>query len=546
MEPKERTVLTIEIRCAGHIWLRSLCTDFVPNLKELEFYYIRICGFLDATVSLNTQQVPHDFKEALLTVCEEQPTIFPTVDLDTVDESRMTEYRTYITQLCDMERTRARLTVIRPGREKEAPQVKEVGGAMLKRRRKWVTDLLAQLNAEVEEEYDMVPVTEDHSVPYAWVFTPTVHEIRRDKGSRVILDLAVGKAWEQRLGSDLYPDFVVSRRVSSASWAFQHPSSIALVKAAVEWYLASQDAKLRDGVSDWIPRSEVDLALVFAPFKKMKLNERMLYESLPTTPEGAVGTMIQQIETGMLESQAANSGVFPLSYKALERLVHYTARSFKIPPEAYKGVSSVHQVLLRWVRSQMGVKPDSMPILTSWHETWSRCIRGCATAERVGLFLNTLDSWDTYESTLMSEQTKQGILEEWIKVYADHELVAEPHGKIQVGLLDGLIKEYCNKYIPHTVFNKLYNRIMMRKIVGDVLLKYGFRTTTVGVGKSMIGVRLKHPPDAVAVGLPEAVPLPPMPTPTEVAGSAAVKVKVTEPKTQNTVPVSNVVHLGKV
>jgi hypothetical protein len=82
----------------------------------------------------------------------------------------------------------------------------------------------------------------------------------------------------------------------------------------------------------------------------------------------------------------------------------------------------------------------------------------------------------------------------------------------------------------------------MRKIVGDVLLKYGFRTTSIGTGKAMIGVRLKHPPEAVAAGIPEAAPLPPMPAPTEVAGSAT-KVKV---KPVVAIPVTNVVHLGNV
>ena len=543
MDPKERTVLTIEIKCAGRTWLRSLCTDYIPTKTEIEFYYIRLCGFLDATITTNMQQVPYDFKELLLSVCEEQPTKFPIVDLDTTDELRMTEYRTYITQLCEMERTRARLTGNRPGTARapdpDTPLVKELGGMMLKRRRKWVTDLLAQLNAEAEEAYDLVPVAEDHSVPYAWVFTPTVHDIRRDKGSRVILDANVGRAWEQRLGSDLYPDFVVSRRVSSASWAFQHPSSVALVKAAVEWYLASQDARLRDGVSDWIPRSEVDLALVFQPFKKMKLNERMLYESLPTTPEGAVGTMLQQIETGMLETKAANSGVFPLSYKAMERLVHYTARSFKIPPEAYKGVSSVHQVLLRWERSQMGIKPESMPILSSWHETWSLVIRNCPTAERVGLFLQTLDSWDTYESTLMSEETKRGILHEWITIYSEHELVAEPHGRINANSLDQFIKDWVTKYIPHTVFNKLYNRGILRRIVSDTLLKCGYRVTSISNVKCHIGCRFRvAPSEEFAERLPESAPLPPLPTKAK-AAVEAMPVK-------NTVTDSNVVHLGSV
>ena len=115
---------------------------------------------------------------------------------------------------------------------------------------------------------------------------------------------------------------------------------------------------------------------------------------------------------------------------------------------------------------------------------------------------------------------------------------AEPHGKVQAYLLDGIIKDYCNKYIPHTVFHKLYNRNVMRKLVGDTLLKYGFRSTSVGQSRTMIGLRLKHPPEGVAASMPESCPLPPLP---------ATVVKSNIPATPSTADVdTNVVHLGNV
>ncbi len=183
----------------------------------------------------------------------------------------------------------------------------------------------------------------------------------------------------------------------------------------------------------------------------------------------------------------------------------------------------------------MGIKPESMPILSSWHETWSLVIRNCPTAERVGLFLQTLDSWDTYESTLMSEETKTGILREWVAIYADHELIAEPHGRINANSLDQFIKDWVSKYIPHTVFNKLYNRTIIRRIASDVLLKCGYRVTSISNVKCHIGCRFRVPPsEEFAERMPESVPLPPLP-------SEATKAVV-----KNTVADSNVVHLGTV
>ena len=489
-------LLSIEIVTPTCVWSRALLSEYTPTTAELKEYYVELCGIKVLSVSCHAEPVPESFNEALLSVGDMAPTQFPVSDLETTPENteKRSQYAKYIHQLCELERSRASLCVFTQGETTKGIVTSDTGsnghvkGALL-RTRDWVNELLRSLNPENNDDAIVSAIVDD-TVPLGWIVTPVVLDIRDERGSRIILDTELGKKWERLLGTDLYPDLVVSRRISSANWAFQHATSDALVKATLDWYLASQDVKIHGGISDWIARADYEMNMLFSTFKRIKINERFLTGcSFGNDTQRAIFKLLSSVENQCLESALTNPEISPITTDMFRHYMNYLFRGFGITKEVHGGIETVNQILLRWGRGKLGFRHAAEPLMESWKTMWNLVIRGYATAERVQLFLRTLDCWDPIEAGTISLQIRNEIGREWVNIFIDSELVSEAKGSIRSTHLHEKTKEWCYKYLPAGMFVTTFGPMK----VGPAFTARGYVSAKLNAGRFTRGLRWKNP-----------------------------------------------------
>jgi len=510
MTSEGRTLLCIEIRTPDDVWNRALVSDYIPSQHEFDVYYKTLCGFTNATVVLNKISIPNNFNTSLLSVSEHIPTVFPVHDLHTHprDVEKREKYEQFIRQVCDMERSRASLCVFTnttstgtggasfgasfgasSGAGWDTSRETERVRSALLNKRAWVRELLSSLAAETDdicETTEIVAVAPDATVIHAWIITPAAADVRAEFGSKLIMDSKMGKEWEHMLGTSVFPDFVVSRRLSTLSWAFQHVASDTMIRSMLDWYIVSQDATVADGVSSWIYGADRELGVLMSTFKKVKVNERLL-PAASTDGIPNIFKLLSTIESQLLASQHEFARIAPIPAELFRRYIHYVCRALKIPKEAYQGVEMVSQILQRWERGSLGFKSASAPLITAWNEVWGLCMGEIPTLERVLHFVRTLDAWDPVEAMVFSHAQKSAIANEWITIYIENEMVADTKARVRSTNLHVRVKEWCTKYVPDTVFPTYFTPMT----IGPVFTRHGYNSIKQPDGRHTHGVRYR-------------------------------------------------------
>jgi len=517
MEPEpQKHVLVVAVQQSGTTWLRSLCVSNLPKKEDVVFYYQRLCGFREAVVSVAVHAVPVDFQDSLFAA---ESAAFPKHHVAATTEERIAEYRDYVYRVCEAERFRSRITTENAATAAAAEEAPVGAG---KKRKNWASELLSQLNT-----LESTSSTADH---LAWMITSDA-----TKGSRFIVDKKVGVAWESRLGTALYPDLVVTRCFNTASWAFQHPSSVSLFSATLAWYLAVRGVAVTDGVSGWIQGAESDLLALTGPFasaaaaapkktaedavaeavadavaeavaEEAKVDagkplNTMLHDNRPSlsrfskikaTPPKPIVILLQKIEQSMLFSKMEKSDVEPLSEPTFHRFLSYMARGHGIHDA--KEDELVVTTVRRWVTAQMGFSAKTKPILESWNALWDTLMsvegkkRNAVTVARVDLLLRTLDAWDACESAVMTDEQRATLLEDWMAVYRDRELVAERGSKTPFEVVESDLSAYLDKFLPRSLVTSLQKRF--RDLAASVFGKQGYSAAILSGTLCLIGARI--------------------------------------------------------
>jgi len=490
-----QNLLCIEIQSGSTIWNRTVLNFTVPTLEELKEYYINLCGIEDAIITLRVERVPVSFRPNLLTTSDTVPTSFPSYDLESdagEDEERV-QYKKFIGQLCDMERTRARLNTLKKTEEsgvepEESHVATEHTKASLQKVRAWVQKILRSLNPDEDEE-SLIEVAIDDTIPLAWVVTPALADMRDSNGSRLITNTLLGKKWEALLGTDLYPDLIVTRRISPANWLFQHATSEPLVKAALDWYIASQDAKLTNGISDWLPRVDMDIHKLFKPFRQVSIAEKFL-----TTEGGAkengknqIFSILSAFESKCLCSSLTDITIHPVSTDIFQKYLKYMCRAHGFAYEMYRGMESVSRLVQRWGRGAYGFRKDVEPTVEAWNEVWKVIMRGNPTPDRVLLFIQTLEAWDPIESDTITAELRMEMARKWMNIFFDNELVVEPKQNIRTIYLHEKLREWCFRFIP----DKLFGNKFSTAAIGPVLNLRGHASSKRNSGRFTLGVRFR-------------------------------------------------------
>lgn len=493
MEPSQKYLISIELQTSEKVWNRSVVSHTIPSSEDLYFYYERLCGFEHCTIEVHSEPVPDDFNDSFLATLNCTPTNFPINDLETSADNteKRDQYKQYLQQLCKMEHTRSKLQVFGSAKvvEEEAQELgKRPKEYELKKKRAWIQDLLRALNEEYEYD-EIVPAgAQDQSVPIAWIISPTAQRIRETQGSRFILDPTLGKYWEERLGTDMFPDFVVGRRLSTATWACQHPTSNSLLQSTLDWYLTSQDAKIEGGVSSWVMEADKEFNILLSAFRRIKVHEKFL--QVDEHSQSRVFTILSILESRYLASSSEEETIHPIGVDVFQKYVNYIFLALKVPKEQYWGLESIRMILVRWTRSGLGFRAGVDSYVDQWKETWKLVIRGDATPERVSFFLQTLDMWDSIESVLYTNQQRVKMVREWVNIFLHTQVIRDPTASIRSAIVHDTITKWCFKFLPE----KLFQTNITPNLIGPVMTQNGFITTKKPGGRWVAGFVLANAP----------------------------------------------------
>jgi hypothetical protein len=501
------------------VWNRSLVLNFIPDKEDLLFYYRKLLDLQITDVDIKTYPIPESFNSTLINVNDEVPQNFPYYDLETAveDTEKRQRYYNYIEQLCLMEKNRAELNVFKHDGERrkkkglasedepnELEDLYKLKSRTVNRCREWVNDLLRTLDTEYEEKKPVETglaciLKEEEYTPIGWVFTPSVQHIRNSRGSRIVMDTEIGKKWESLLGTDLYPDMVVARRLSAETWAFQHPTADALIRATIDWYLATQDCTLVDGLSPWIPAAEREISGLFTVFRRIKVNERLIHDSIPKIHDkhGQIIKLIHQVESQLLGSASEDQSIKPCSADIFQRYMVVLCRGFNIEKDYYNGNENLNTHTQRWARNQMGFRQDVDPLLPAWNAIWHAVTREKeqTAPERVMLFLRSLSTWDPLESVHLTPDSKKNLITDWILAYIDNELVVDPEGKELSTVLYARCEDWCLKFVPRSIFGTNFSSIA----TSPVLSRLGYISIKRSRGRETMGIRFKNPDTPIDV-----------------------------------------------
>jgi len=514
---EQKRLLRIQITLSDVVYNRVIYTDLLPNDSDLHFYYQVLLGFEEAVVTWCVEEVPAEFNTALLDLHEEAPTSFPHYDLKTSpsQEDMRKKYDDFLNQLCEMEKSRAslrlfaRTTASASAANSNATSTttttapadvqKRGNAAIAANRREWVRELLNQLNGDEEAEAAfqqdsaIVQVQEDPTrPPHAWILTPTCEVARNEKGSRILTEKTIADRWDPLLGTTLYPDLIVSRRISTASWSFQHQTCEEVVGAMVRWYLASQKATLCGGVSSFIPEADSELSFLLTQFRRIKVNPEFLIDNAESeeshNPTRKIFQLMTAIESRLLSSELSNPIVHSVSIEALRRYTTYVFRASNVPREIYSTQPGVEQMLHKWSRAKMGFLPGVDPLIPQWKETWELIMRGDPTAERVNHFLATLDAWDPSLAPLVTIPEKNAIAIEWIRIFFDTQVIHDPESRVKSVFLHEQVKRWAVQFVPELIFSAQFSPMN----IGPVATIRGFTTRKLNHGRFTHKIRLKN------------------------------------------------------
>lgn len=502
----EAKLIQLQISTSTKVWERCLVQTYVPQQADLEYYYRILLGFQDADVKMTVESIPVDFNIALLPSHESAPSDFPANDLETrpTEEEQRAKYRLFITQLCEMERSRAALKTFyqATARAAEAARPKFTheltdapvylvgfaGKQGMGGRREWVSEVLRDLDAEDAVDFDGALVaTDEDAPPYGWVISPTVAGARMTMGSRIILNPTIGRKWERLLGTDTYPDLLVIRRLNTKGWSFEDHASDVFLGQLMTWFLASQTLVAADGLTPFCIGLEKELSRILHTLRTIKVGEKLLDMNDDSNPRVRVHKLINLCESQCLESIEINSEIQQVSESVFHRYLSYAFKVAKIPRDVYAVDEKIPVILERWVQAQYGFKEGADPIIPEWKELWHLTMRGKPTAIRVNHFLASMDSWDPIACSTITSTDRSAIAQEWMKIYMDTQIIRCEKNKVKSVVLYDQLRRWCMRFIPETFFGSCF----APSIIGPVLTKRGLISIKEKNGRYISGIKFR-------------------------------------------------------
>jgi hypothetical protein len=161
----------------------------------------------------------------------------------------------------------------------------------------------------------------------------------------------------------------------------------------------------------------------------------------------------------------------------------------------------------------MGVDPQKAPLFAQWEPTWNILLRDIPFEkgpERFTLFVDTLDAYDPITSHTMTNSAKYDLINKWIAVFVEREMVYDPKGREKATLLYSNIRDWVLQFVPLSVADNPLKPMN----IGPVLTGMGYICHKLKQGRLILNIRYKLPPQNVLATKREGVGAygPPVPT----------------------------------
>jgi hypothetical protein len=483
-------LVTIQIEDGDVFLLRSVLTEEPLKQEEVEYYYHSLLGFRTFRILLQERKVPDTFTLSLIgSKGGEAPLAFPAHDYQTTEEG-LPKYYQLIQRVCEMAQAQEECGIqevkkpVEPAQDMPSNTTKYAS---------WVEEVLSVLKQK--EDTEVVP---EDDATIAWIFTPVLQDIRDTRGSRIITDPDVGTSWSHRIGTDLYPDMVVRRRLSTIDWNFQHESSVVLARAAIEWYIQAQlVGPPEEGISPWIQRADEDLVAVFGPFKRLGPRQAFEYNAGPNQRKERVHPLmaiLRKLEGDHIVSvfsypDEANM-ICQLTKPAWEQYLKHVFRMYGIGSDIMDSHwGPVGELIEMWIRGNHGIRMNQPALFTGWQHVWEVLLDSKPCRDRFLLFLRTLDAHNPIISLSLGNTEKYDLAAQWIKVYVEHEMITDSAAKISATQFYTNAREWCLKFTPVVVLDNA----LKAPHIGPTMTSLGYPCVRTKKGRMLSGIRYRNP-----------------------------------------------------
>lgn len=467
-------ILTLDSLEDGMVAIRSIV---YPDIDTVYEYYGKIIGVTD--VIIEAIPVPSSFHVGLIGEIGDPVLTYPAYDI-ALQEKDVASYRNLIEKTIKQEEERNELGV-----KNSLRTTLSIENAYLPGHKQRLFESLHHVASVLEtvatggKEPDIV----------GWMLSPKNELTQYEHGIKFITNPEIGNKWDSLLGTAEFPDFIISRRITSASWTFQHPSTTKMLSSIVNWWatahMQSEDL--------WIHSSEKELDELLNIFRT---------KGVPTVYHSermdAVRLALLDIEETVMGNSDIYSSdtLFRFSKPESWRIwIDCCLRSKGVMLDS--NIDFIQHVIHRWIRDGWGIRKTCLPYPVGTpraREAWEALLRKRPLDEEcILIWIRLLNINDPVYTIHVNHEDKQKILDDWVPIAAFHLKSSNSSSRTKSNPTYAWIRIWLLKYLPESLFKTF----MMPKRLQYSITSSGYPLIHSTGGYFFIGLELPEGETAV-------------------------------------------------
>lgn len=425
--------LTLDSLEDGMIAIRSI---LYPDIDTVYEYYKTIIGVKE--VVIEAIPVPPSFHAELIGANGDPTITYPAYDI-ALQKKEVASYRMLIQKTIETEKRRVTLGV-----KHSLRTTLSIEDTHLSEHQRQLFESLNTVASVLET------VATGGKAPdiVGWILSPKHDATQYRHGVKLLTDITVGMKWDSLIGTYEFPDFIISRRITSAAWTFQHPSTTKMLASIIEWW-ATAHMRSKD---NWIHSSEKELDELLNVFRTKGVPTVFHSERMDTVRLALLD--IEETVMGNSEIYSSHT-LFRFSKPESWRLwIDRCLRSKGVMLDS--NVEFIQKMIQRWIRDGWGIRKEFLPypaVNSRIREAWEALLQSRPLDEECMLmWIRLLNINDPVYTIRVNHEEKQKILEDWIPVAAFKLKSSNPLFRTKLAPIYAWIRAWLVKYIPEAMF----------------------------------------------------------------------------------------------